>query len=83
MLWNAQELRLLKQLSKNIKLLVYNDWLTLTTLKLEEQKELETLVVQAVNDKNTSLLGKSLTYEVFNLSSIVAKLKFKELDERE
>jgi hypothetical protein len=62
MLWNAQELRLLKQLSKNIKLLFFNNQLTLTTLKLEEQKELETLVVQAVNDKNTSLLEESLTY---------------------
>ena len=53
---------MLKQLSKIIKLLLVSDLLTLTALKLEEQKELETLVVQAVNDKNTSLLEKSLTY---------------------
>merc|ERR1712113_149715 len=57
--------------------------LTLNLLKFEYQRELETLVVQTFNDKGSSCLQEVTNVKAFNLSSTFAKMKFKELDERE
>jgi len=55
--------------------------LTLRALKLEEQKGLDTLVVQAVNNNCFSFSLKGVVNaQTIYLNSIFARRKFKELD---
>lgn len=51
-------------------------------LKFEEQKELETLVVQTINNGDFFFKRKALNIIIACLNSIFARGKFKELDEK-